>query len=228
MAARRAPKATNKLLLAERRRQAMRLRVGGLSAEAIALRLAADPSICTDRKLVEKGEGFPGGYGAQNYADGKPPPSPEQLRKEASADLALVAERTAASIDRDNDFMFGVALERIEFGFSAIVGRVAAGSQLHVGRWNELIQTQAVLCGWNKSPSPVQVNVDNSINVTSFESPQPNWGDPVFMEKFAHAMIETGAEPPEMLAAAEATLAELSIATGDMAAAPIETTATEE
>lgn len=216
------PKANNRLLIAERRRQAYRFRVVGMSAEAIALRLAADPAINTDPKLPD---GYPGGYGAKNYYEGKPPPSAEQLRKEASADLALVHDRTDGSIDRDADFMFGVALDRIEFGFAAIAGRVATGSQLHVGRWVELIQTQAQLMGWNKSP--VSVTVDNSINVTSVESPQPNWGDPEYMQKFLGAMVEAGAETPEMLAAAQATLAELPISTSAVDATTIEVTATE-
>jgi hypothetical protein len=194
------PKATNRLLIQERRRQAMRLRTAGLSVGAIGLRLAADPAVNSD------GEAFPGGYGAQRYRDHQPPPSHDQLRKEASADLALVHERTRDAIDRDGEFMFDIAMDRIEHGILAIWNKVGAGSQLHVGRLWEAIELQAKLMGWVKSP--VTVNVDQSTHLTAV-SPQPNWGDPGYTAKFFGAMLEAGAEPPEILAVAQSAVDEL-------------------
>lgn len=191
-----------KLLTAERRRQARRYRVAGLSAEAIALRLAADPSI------NPTGESFPGGYGSRNYADGREPPAIEALRKEVLEDLRIMKERTESSIERDEAAMFDIALERIEFVVAAATPRAANGSQLHQGRILEAVDLLAHIMGWHKSPVSVTVN-NNTLNVSTSE--QPTWDD-VFLGKFYEAMIEAGAEPPEMLAAAQTALSQLPVA----------------
>lgn len=196
-------KVVHKLEIQDRRRAARRFRVSGMSVEAIALRLAADPAINST------GEGFPGGYGAKNYADGKPPPSTEALRKEASADLRIAYERSRDSIDRDADHMFDIALERIELVVAGAIARAASGSQLHMGRIIEATDLQARMMGWHKSP--VTINVDASTHITAV-SPQPTW-DPEFLGKFYDAMIEAGAETPEMLEAAQAALDGLPVAT---------------
>lgn len=187
----------NRLLLAQRRQRAWRLKSGGLSSQAIALHLAADPSINS------LGEATPGGYGAQNFFEGKPPPSHEQLRKEASADLALLSERNRESIDRDEALMFDMAIERIETGIAAIWNRVGSGSQLHVGRMVELLELEARLMGWIKSP--VTVSVDNSITMVSAESKQPET-TPEYMLEVVRALKESGIERPETIAAIEAAI----------------------
>lgn len=208
-------KVTHKLVIQERRRVARRFRVSGMNVEAIALRLAADPAINST------GEGYPGGYGAQNYADGKPPPSIDALRKEASADLKIAYERSQASIDRDGEHMWDVALERLELVVAGAIHRAASGSQLHMGRIIEATELQAKMMGWLKSP--VTVNVDNSVHLTAV-SPQPAW-DAEYLGKFYEAMIEAGAETPEMLEAAKAALDGLPVATAAPAdAVPVEAT----
>ena len=197
---------TSKQLTVERRRQAMRFRVAGMSSEAIALRLAADPSVNS------VGEAFPGGYGAKNYLEGRPPPPVKRLAAAARTDLAIMSERSRRSIDRDNDFMFDVALERIEAATTAIWNKVGQGSQLHVGRLVELIDLQAKLMGWAKSPVTVQIDQSTTVNAVSV---QPNW-DAEYMGKFFGAMVEAGAEPPEMLAFAQSAVEELlPVASGD-------------
>lgn len=205
---------TNRLAIQERRRQARRLRVAGLSVEAIALRLAADPTVNSSE------EGFEGGYGARNYAEGKPPPTLETLRKECSEDLRIVFEKSRDSIDRDADHMFDIALERIELAVSFSSAPASRGSNQHIQRILEATDLQARMMGWHKSP--VTINVDNSVHVTA-ESPQPVW-DAEYLTKFTAAMIECGGEPPELLAAAQSVIAELPVTTADPDAVPAEST----
>lgn len=208
-------KVTHKLEIQERRRVARRYRVSGMSVEQIALRLAADPTV------NPTGEGYPGGYGAKNLAEGKPPPSLDALRKEATADLKVAHQRSQNSIDRDGDHMFDIALERIELIVAGAIGRAAAGSQRHMGRIIEATDLQARMMGWHKSP--VTINVDASTHITAV-SPQPTW-DAEFLGKFFDAMIETGAETPEMLEAAQTALDGLPVATSAPAdAVPVEAT----
>lgn len=190
----------------------MRYRVAGMEPLAIGLRLAADPSINTDKKP------FPGGYGIDKYERGLPPPTHEQLRRKVSADIAKMTARAQASEDRDSEAMREIAIQRIEMAVSAIWARVGNGSQLHVGRLVELLDLQARMYGWLKSPAPVQVTLDQSVHI---ESPQPKW-DAEYLTKFYEAMVETNAEPPEAIEAAGRVVAEL-IATQP----PIEVTATE-
>lgn len=204
----------NRLATQERRRQARRLRVVGLSVEAIALRLAADPAINSSE------EGFEGGYGHRNFAEGKPPPSLETLRKEAAEDLKVAYERSRDSIDRDEAHMFDIALERIEYVVQFASGPASRGSNMHQGRIIEATELQARIMGWIKSP--VTVNVDQSVNITSM-SPQPVW-DTAFLAKFTDALVECGGEPPEVIEAAQSVVAQLTAATPDPSAIPVEST----
>lgn len=204
----------DRLAIQERRRTARRLRVAGLSVEAIALRLAADPSINSTE------QGFEGGYGARNYAEGKPPPTLESLRKSCSEDLRIAYERSRDSIDRDADHMFDIALERIELAVSFSSGPASRGSNQHIQRMLEATDLQGKMMGWHKSP--VTINVDNSVHVSA-ESPQPVW-DAEYLAKFTAAMIECGGEPPEMLAAAQSIVDELPVTTADPTATPADST----
>lgn len=187
----------NRVLLAQRRQRALRLKVGGLNTTAIALHLAADPSINTQHEAV------PGGYGAQNYFEGKPPPTIEALRQEAATDVGLTSKRLQDSIDRDHDVMFNMAIERIESAIAAMWGKIGHGSQLHVGRLAELLELQARLMGWVKSP--VTVSVDNSVTMISAESRQPDT-TPEYMLDVVRALKESGIERPETIAAIEAAI----------------------
>lgn len=206
----------NRLAVQERRRQARRLRVAGLSVEAIALRLAADPSINTSAD----DEGYEGGYGWRNYIEGKEPPKLETLRSEAAEDLRVVFERSRDSIDRDNDHMFDIALERIEMVVAFASGPASRGSNQHQQRILEATDLQARMMGWHKSP--LTINVDNSVHVTA-ESPQPIW-DAEYLTKFTAAMAEAGAEPPTVIAAAEMVVAELPVTSADPDALPVDST----
>lgn len=182
---RRVAEVADKVTIRERRARAYQLRVGGFSNLDIGRYLHADPEVCTNKDTPD---GLAGGYGWQNYRDGKPPLDGEALRISVSRDLTRGLESAAKweALNREEYVQLEVA--SLNAAQAAIWPKVLRGDTIAVERYVKLSERRAKLLGLD---APTQTEVSGSVQV-HVEGVQPNYNPEYATAMFA-ALAEVGA-----------------------------------
>jgi hypothetical protein len=189
---RRVKEVADQVTIRERRARAYTLRVGGFSNLDIGLYLHADPALNTNKDTPD---GLPGGYGWQNYRDGKPPLQGEALRISVSRDLTRGLESAAKyeALNREEYVQLEVA--GLNAAQAAMWPKVLRGDTVAAERFVKLSERRAKLLGLD---APVQAEIAHEVNV-HVEGVQPNYNPEYAAQMFA-ALQEVGAiaEPPAL------------------------------
>jgi hypothetical protein len=176
----------------ERRARAYTLRVGGFSCLDIGYFLHADPALNTDPKSIdpETGEkvGLHGGYGWQNYRDGKPALRDDALRVSVSRDLTKGIEAAAKYEALNREEYVQVEVASLNAAQAAMWPKVLRGDTVAVERFVKLSERRSKLLGLD---APVQVESKAEVSIT-VEGRQPDY-NPQFAGVMFGALVELGA-----------------------------------
>lgn len=175
----------------ERRHAAYKLRAAGFTLQDIGKFLHADPEVNENKKLVDsdgKPAGQPGGYGWQNYVNGKPPLLGEQLAKAVSRDMTrglALAERHE-SLARDE--YVRIELATLNAAQAAGWPRMQTGDPKSIEAVVRVSERRSKLLGLD---APVQVEQRSEVTV-QHEGLQPNY-DQAFAQGMFAALQSIGA-----------------------------------
>ncbi|MFI9785547.1 hypothetical protein ACIHEI_18920 [Kitasatospora sp. NPDC051984] len=89
------PTRAQRAAIAQRRADAVELRLAGANPLTVGRKLAADPTLNFDRTA------YPCGYGHELYATGRPAPDEETLVRSVNRDIAEASEQRIASSQAD-------------------------------------------------------------------------------------------------------------------------------
>lgn len=173
------------VLIHERRAKAYQLRTGGFTNLDIGKYLHADPEMCTSK---EHPDGFPCGYGWQNYAQGRKPLDGDALRVAVSRDLTRGLEVSAKyeALNREEYVQLEVA--SLNAAQAAMWPKVLRGDTIAVERFVKLSERRCKLLGLD---APVQAEVSHDVHV-QVEGVQPDYNPEYAAQMFA-ALREVGA-----------------------------------
>lgn len=128
-------------LVAQRRKDAIDLRVAGADLLTIARQLAADPAINA------KGVSYPHGYGAARYAKGQSAPSLGSLKSMVVNDITRALAERRSELNSSIDRLIDVATERLERLWSLAFVAASAGDVSAIDRALRVLERQARLLG---------------------------------------------------------------------------------
>ncbi|MFF3493709.1 hypothetical protein ACFYWS_20420 [Streptomyces sp. NPDC002795] len=94
--------------IAQRRADAIELRLAGVDWLTVARKLAADPAVNSDRIA------YPHGYGVDRYRKGQEPPADEQLINAACKDVRLALKERAADQEDKADELRAIENARLD------------------------------------------------------------------------------------------------------------------
>lgn len=182
---RRVNEVADRVTIRERRARAYTLRVGGFSNLDIGRYLHADPARCTN---PDTPDGLPGGYGWQNYRDGKAPLDGEPLRISVSRDLTRGLESAAKWEALNREEYVQIEVASLNAAQAAIWPKVLRGDSVAVERYVKLSERRAKMLGLD---APTQTEVSGTVQV-QVEGVQPNYNPEYAAAMFA-ALAEVGA-----------------------------------
>lgn len=140
-------------LVAQRRKDAVDLRVAGVDLLTIARQLAADPTVNA------KGVSYPQGYGASRYAKGQPAPSLSSLKSMVVNDIVRSLAERQSELTKSVDRLVEVHHERLERLWYAAFKAVTSGDVGAIDKAVRILERQSKLHGLD-APSQSQVNLD--------------------------------------------------------------------
>ena len=136
------PDKAKRAAIMQRRADAIELRLAGVDWLTIARKLAADPSINSDRIA------YPQGYGCERYIRGQEPPADDQLINYACRDVRAALKERAAEHDEKADELRAVENERLDkLFFVAYKQAVREGSLPAIDRALRVMERRARLLG---------------------------------------------------------------------------------
>lgn len=177
-------------LVHERRAKAYQLLAGDFTHLRIGLHLHADPSMCTNPNMRNPDGtqgGFPGGYGWQNYVNGKPPLRDEALRQAVSRDIAKGLELNAKYEAYSRDEWVARSLNTLGEAKQALWPKVLDGVVSAVEQVVAIEARKAKLLGLDQ-PDRVE-----SSTVTTVVVGVPPAMDQEYVDKVLAALVECGA-----------------------------------
>ena len=179
-------------LIHERRAKCFQLLAGDFTHLKIGRYLHADPSMCTNKHTPD---GCPGGYGWQNYANGKPPLRDEALRASVSRDIHEGLAMAAKYESYSRDQWVAQSLNTLAETKAAIWQKVLDGQISAVEQVVAIEARKAKLLGLDQ---PDRVETSSSIEVVVGVAPEM---DRAYMDKMVEALTQVGAvkalEAPE-------------------------------
>lgn len=145
-------------LVAQRRKDAVELRVAGVDLLTIARQLAADPAINL------RGESYPHGYGVARYEKGEDPPSPDSLMASVVNDIARALDQRQTELSKSVDKLIELAAERLEKLFYVAFKEATTKGNLNaIDKAVRILERQAKLLGLD-APSRSQVAVETELS----------------------------------------------------------------
>jgi hypothetical protein len=137
--------------IAQRRADAIELRLAGVDWLTVARKLAADPAINSDRIA------YPQGYGIERYWKGQEPPSDEQLINAACKDVRLALKERSADQEEKADELRALENQRLDkLFFVAYRQAVKDGHLPAIDRALRIMERRARLLGLDR---PVRAEV---------------------------------------------------------------------
>ncbi|MER5780189.1 hypothetical protein ABT104_00460 [Streptomyces mobaraensis] len=138
--------------ITQRRADAVDLRIAGVDWLTIGRKLAADPSINSDKIA------YPQGYGVEKYERGLEPPTDKQLIAMASRDLREALEERAAALGDSTDHLRQLMMERLERLFFPMYRQaIRDGDYQAVDRAVRIIERECRLLGLDQ-PTRTEVS----------------------------------------------------------------------
>lgn len=128
-------------LLDLRRRDAVALKLQGLSLEQIGRRLHADPSMNSEKV------GYPGGYGWRNLYEGKPPVTGRSLQSLVANDVREMLEHARLSNEVVRQEGLQLTIAKLEEAAAALWPKVKAGNPRAQEVWLTNLDKQIELQG---------------------------------------------------------------------------------
>ncbi|WP_372407551.1 hypothetical protein [Streptomyces luteireticuli] len=136
------PNRATRAAIAQRRIDAIDLKVSGVDWLTIGRKLAADPFINFD------GVAYPQGYGIDKYRRGLEPPSNKRLIELACRDVSKALIERAAALDERTDGLRRLMLERLERLFFPMYRQaVRSGDHQATDRAVRIIERECRLLG---------------------------------------------------------------------------------
>ncbi|GAA3371255.1 hypothetical protein GCM10020367_21180 [Streptomyces sannanensis] len=136
------PTKAQRAAIAKRRADAIDLRLAGVDWLTIARKLAADPSINSDRAA------YPQGYGCERYAKGQEPPTDDALIRAACKDVREALSERRAVLNEEVEELRSVEAERLDrLWFVAYKQAVRDGNLAAIDRALRIMERRAKLLG---------------------------------------------------------------------------------
>jgi hypothetical protein len=131
--------------IAQRRADAIDLRLAGVDWLTVARKLAADPAVNSDRVA------YPQGYGVDRYTKGLEPPTVDQLINAACKDVRLALKERTTEVDEKADELRAVENLRLDrLFFVAYRQAVKDGDLPAIDRALRIMERRARMNGLDK------------------------------------------------------------------------------
>jgi hypothetical protein len=137
-------------LIAQRRQDAITLRLAGLDYLTIGKKLAADPAVNSQRTA------YPAGYGIEAYQAGNPPPTEKALAEIVKQDLHRVLRQRRTKIAEGLDQLRDLQDERLNRLLTAAWSNAIQGDSTAIQTVLRIMERQSKLHGLD---APVRTEV---------------------------------------------------------------------
>ncbi|MGP3685731.1 hypothetical protein ACTVZO_13620 [Streptomyces sp. IBSNAI002] len=145
------PNRAARAAITQRRTDAIDLKLAGVDWLTIGRKLAADPSINSDRIA------YPQGYGIEAYRRGAEPPSDSRLIELACKDVSKALAERSTVLDESTDELRKLMAERLERLFFGVYrSAIRTGDLAAVDRAVRIIERSSHLLGLNR---PVRTEI---------------------------------------------------------------------
>jgi len=170
------------VLIHERRRQAYQLAIGQFSNEEIGLYLHADPSVNTRKISVD------GGYGWQNFCNGKPPLMGDNLRNAVSRDMSRGLASSAKYEKRAQDDLLAIEVAGLNKAQASIWSQVLQGNLRAVEQFVLISARRSKILGLDID----RVEAHTTLTVEAVQGAEPVY-DQEFISGMMSALKQVGA-----------------------------------